>query len=124
MNLHTSIAQVTERIIARSQELRASYVALMQSQIRTTPARGRLSCSNLAHVMAASGEDKPNIGYSGLPNIGVVTAYNDMLSAHQPYEHYPEKLLLGRVHVVLLRKWRAACQPCAMVLPKVGRAWS
>ena len=105
MNLHPSIAQVTERIIARSLDLRASYIARMQSQIRTTPARGRLSCSNLAHVMAASGEDKPNIGYSGLPNIGVVTAYNDMLSAHQPYEHYPEKL----------RAWARACGATAQV---------
>ncbi len=105
MSLHPSIAQVTERIIARSLDLRANYIARMQSQIRTTPARGRLSCSNLAHVMAASGEDKPNIGYSGFPNIGVVTAYNDMLSAHQPYEHYPEKL----------RAWARACGATAQV---------
>ena len=92
MSIHPVIAAVTERIIARSLDLRAGYVARMQAQVRKTPARGRLSCSNLAHVMAASGEDKPKIGYSGFPNIGVVTAYNDMLSAHQPYEHYPERI--------------------------------
>ena len=92
MSIHPVIAAVTERIIARSRDLRAGYVARMQAQIRNTPARGRLSCSNLAHVMAASGEDKATLGYGGFPNIGVVSAYNDMLSAHQPYEHYPEQI--------------------------------
>ena len=92
MSIHPVIAVVTERIIARSRDLRAGYVARMQAQIRNTPARGRLSCSNLAHVMAASGEDKATLGYGGFPNIGVVSAYNDMLSAHQPYEHYPERI--------------------------------
>ena len=105
MSLHPSIAHITDCIISRSQDLRANYVARMQAQIRTTPARGRLSCSNLAHVMAASGEDKPKIGYAGFPNIGVVTAYNDMLSAHQPYEHYPEKI----------RAWARACGATAQV---------
>lgn len=92
MSTQPAIAAVTERIIARSLELRAGYLARMQAQVRNTPARGRLSCSNLAHVMAASGEDKAPLGYGGFPNIGVVTAYNDMLSAHQPYEHYPERI--------------------------------
>ena len=92
MSIHPVIAAVTERIIARSRDLRAGYVARMQAQVRNTPARGRLSCSNLAHVMAASGEDKATLGYGGFPNIGVVSAYNDMLSAHQPYEHYPEQI--------------------------------
>lgn len=105
MNLHPDIAAITQRIVERSQALRDDYVQRMQAQVRHTPARGRLSCSNLAHVMAASGEDKPNIGYSGFPNIGVVTAYNDMLSAHQPYEHYPEKI----------RAWARACGATAQV---------
>ncbi len=105
MSLNPVIAMITQRIIERSQPLRASYVERMQAQVRTTAARGRLSCSNLAHVMAASGEDKPAIGYSGFPNIGVVTAYNDMLSAHQPYEHYPAKL----------RDWARACGATAQV---------
>ena len=105
MSLHPVIAAITQRIVDRSGTLRASYEQRMQAQVRNTPARGRLSCSNLAHVMAASGEDKPNIGYSGFPNIGVVTAYNDMLSAHQPYEHYPEKI----------REWARACGATAQV---------
>ena len=105
MSLHPDIAAITQRIVDRSGASRASYEQRMQAQVRNTPARGRLSCSNLAHVMAASGEDKPNIGYSGFPNIGVVTAYNDMLSAHQPFEHYPEKI----------REWARACGATAQV---------
>jgi phosphogluconate dehydratase len=105
MSLHPDIAAITQRIVDRSKTLRASYEQRMQAQVRNTPARGRLSCSNLAHVMAASGEDKSTIGYSGFPNIGVVTAYNDMLSAHQPYEHYPVKI----------REWARACGATAQV---------
>ena len=88
MSLHPVIAAVTERIIERSADLRADYTGRMQAQVRSTPARSRLSCSNLAHVMAASGGDKSALGFGGFPNIGIVTAYNDMLSAHQPYETY------------------------------------
>jgi phosphogluconate dehydratase len=105
MSVHPAIAAVTERIQARSADLRADYVARMQAQVRNTPARGRLSCSNLAHVMAASGDDKPALGFGGFPNIGIVTAYNDMLSAHQPYECYPAKI----------RDWARACKATAQV---------
>ena len=105
MNIHPVIAQVTVRIEQRSRDLRADYTARMQAQKRSTPARGRLSCSNLAHVMAASGNDKPALGFGGYPNIGIVTAYNDMLSAHQPYESYPGKI----------RDWARACKATAQV---------
>jgi phosphogluconate dehydratase len=105
MSIHPVIAQVTARIEQRSRELRADYTARMQAQRRSTPARRRLSCSNLAHVMAASGDDKPALGFGGYPNIGIVTAYNDMLSAHQPYESYPPKI----------RDWARACKATAQV---------
>lgn len=105
MSLHPMIERVTERIQTRSRERRADYETRMQAQVRSTPARGRLSCSNLAHVMAASGEDKPALGFGGFPNIGIVTAYNDMLSAHQPYESYPAKI----------RDWARACKATAQV---------
>ena len=105
MSIHPVIAQVTARIEQRSRDLRADYTARMQAQKRSTPARGRLSCSNLAHVMAASGDDKPALGFGGYPNIGIVTAYNDMLSAHQPYESYPGKI----------RDWARACKATAQV---------
>ncbi|NEX92262.1 phosphogluconate dehydratase [Caulobacter sp. 17J65-9] len=90
MPLHPVLAEVTARIEARSRDRRADYEARMQAARRDTPARTRLACSNLAHVFAASGEDKPELKAPVWPNLGIVTAYNDMLSAHQPYEHYPE----------------------------------
>jgi phosphogluconate dehydratase len=105
MSIHSVVDRVTDRLMTRSQMLRDDYIRRMQAQIRRSPARSRLSCSNLAHVMAASGEDKPEIGYGGYPNIGIVTAYNDMLSAHQPYETYPAKI----------REWARACKATAQV---------
>jgi phosphogluconate dehydratase len=58
---------------------------------RAKPARPALSCGNLAHGFAASGVDKPMLRGGRGGNIGIVTAYNDMLSAHQPMEHYPAR---------------------------------
>jgi phosphogluconate dehydratase len=83
------IAGVTERIGGRSAAARGEYLERTRKRKLVEPARGKLSCSNLAHVLAASGEDKPRL-QQAIPNIGVVTAYNDMLSAHQPFEKYPE----------------------------------
>ncbi|HMO77213.1 MAG TPA: phosphogluconate dehydratase [Sphingopyxis sp.] len=94
MNLHPTIARVTDRIIARSAERRAAYLALMDRQREAGTNRGSLSCGNLAHGFAAAGEDKAAIRGGGEMNIGIVTAYNDMLSAHQPYGRYPEQIKL------------------------------
>jgi phosphogluconate dehydratase len=88
--LHPAVEAVTARIVARSSETRADYLSRMEAARREGPARAGLSCSNLAHVIAAAGEDKPQLAAVGWPNIGIVTAYNDMLSAHQPYEDYPK----------------------------------
>ncbi|MGV1682823.1 phosphogluconate dehydratase [Sphingopyxis sp. NJF-3] len=93
--LHPAIASVTDRIIARSAERRAAYLDLMQRQRDAGTNRGMLSCGNLAHGFAASGEDKPAIRGGAAMNIGIVTAYNDMLSAHQPYGRYPEQIKLA-----------------------------
>ena len=90
MTLNRTIADVTAEIETRSEALRADYVQRMRAARPDGAARGRLSCANLAHVMAAAGEDKPPLKSLGWPNIGIVTAYNDMLSAHQPYENYPQ----------------------------------
>ena len=89
MNVIPRLAEITERLEERSRELRADYVARMRAARRDGAARGRLSCSNLAHVMAASGADKPALRASAWPNLGIVTSYNDMLSAHQPFETFP-----------------------------------
>ena len=91
MSLHPTIQAVTERIRLRSAASRAAYLAGIDAALREGPFRSRLSCGNLAHGFAACGPtDKDRLRGSVTPNLGIVTAYNDMLSAHQPFEHYPE----------------------------------
>ena len=92
MSLHPTLAKVTDRIIERSRPTRRRYLDLMTEQKERGINRPRLSCGNFAHGFAASGEDKPAISTLAGPNIGIVTAYNDMLSAHQPYGRYPEQI--------------------------------
>jgi phosphogluconate dehydratase len=87
--LNDVVAAVTERIGGRSAAARGEYLERTRKRKLVEPARGKLSCANLAHVLAASGEDKARL-QTVVPNIGVVTSYNDMLSAHQPFESYPE----------------------------------
>src|SRR4051794_40787721 len=92
MALNPTLATVTDRIIERSKPTRRRYLALMAEQKERGINRPRLSCGNFAHGFAASGEDKAAISTLAGPNIGIVTAYNDMLSAHQPYGRYPEQM--------------------------------
>jgi phosphogluconate dehydratase len=92
MALNPTLAAVTDRIIERSKPTRRRYLDLMAEQKERGISRPRLSCGNFAHGFAASGEDKPAISHLSGPNIGIVTAYNDMLSAHQPYGRYPEQM--------------------------------
>ena len=89
MSLHPVIERVTTRIAERSRDLRDDYLSRMEALRTRNPARARLSCGNLAHGFAAAGADKPLLRGARGGNIGIVTAYNDMLSAHQPMEHYP-----------------------------------
>jgi len=91
--LHPVVAEVTERVIARSRESRAAYLARLDAAAEAGPARGKLACANLAHGFAASGEtDKAALRQFVKPNVAIVSAYNDMLSAHQPFETYPAQL--------------------------------
>jgi len=92
MALNSTIARVTDRIIERSKDRRRSYLDLMKEERERGINRPRLSCGNFAHGFAAAGEDKDAISHLRGPNIGIVTAYNDMLSAHQPYGRYPEQI--------------------------------
>jgi phosphogluconate dehydratase len=92
MPLDSTIASVTDRIIERSKPTRRRYLELMAEQAERGINRARLSCGNFAHGFAASGEDKEAISRQSAPNVGIVTAYNDMLSAHQPYGRYPEQM--------------------------------
>ncbi|MCV2868611.1 phosphogluconate dehydratase [Defluviimonas sp. WL0002] len=92
MPLHQTVAEVTDRIRDRSARSRQEYLARMRRAAQDGPARAHLSCGNQAHAYAAMSGDKPDLAAGRQPNIGIVTAYNDMLSAHQPYEHYPERI--------------------------------
>ncbi len=90
--LHPEIAAVTERVLARSKATRRAYLDLIEREREAGVHRPMLACGNLAHGFAASGEDKTAIVAGKAMNIGIVTAYNDMLSAHQPYGRYPEQI--------------------------------
>ncbi|HBM58801.1 MAG TPA: phosphogluconate dehydratase [Citreicella sp.] len=92
MTLNASIADVTARIEARSEPLRRRYMDQMRRAAEEGPRRGHLACGNQAHAYAAMGADKDALATGQAPNLGIVTAYNDMLSAHQPYETYPALL--------------------------------
>jgi len=84
------VEKVTRRISERSKDTRAAYLARVMAAASEGPARGTLSCSNLAHGFAACGsDDKTALSAGVVPNIAIVSAYNDMLSAHQPFETYP-----------------------------------
>jgi phosphogluconate dehydratase len=85
--LHGVLAEVTARVRARSVVSRAAYLAHMTS--RGGAARRQLSCTNLAHGFAAAGEDKATLRQMVWPNLAIISAYNDMLSAHQPLERFP-----------------------------------
>jgi len=92
MNLHPVLEQVTNRIIERSKTSRSAYLDLINRQREEGVHRPTMSCGNLAHGFAASGDDKSAIKLGKAMNIGIVSAFNDMLSAHQPYGRYPEQI--------------------------------
>ena len=92
--LHDRVSTVTERIRRRSHDRRRAYlddIAAMEASPDSD--RRQVGCSNMAHAAAAAGEDQEHVLAAGdrpAPNIGIITAYNDMLSAHQPFETYPQ----------------------------------
>ena len=92
MTLNPIVEAVTARIIARSRDSRGRYLDLVAREADKGLNRHNLGCSNLAHAFAAAEGDKPAIMAGKAFNIGIVTAYNDMLSAHQPYGRYPEQM--------------------------------
>tara|TARA_B110000305_G_scaffold193940_1_gene217745 strand:- start:331 stop:2160 length:1830 start_codon:yes stop_codon:yes gene_type:complete len=93
VQLNTTVAEVTQRIVERSRGLRTDYLDQVRQDRHDRPSRGKLSCGNLAHGFAACGTgDKDSLKLMQAANIAIVTAYNDMLSAHQPYGDYPEKI--------------------------------
>ena len=90
MPLNETIAKVTQRIEERSRPTREVYLDRMRQAADEGPRRAHLSCGNQAHAYAAMGEDKDSLAGDRAPNLGIITAYNDMLSAHQPFERFPD----------------------------------
>ena len=90
-----SIKTITDEVIQRSQKTRKRYLAMIEATRNQPPATDRMSCSNWAHVVAANDAEEKELIPSGKgANIGIVTAYNDMLSAHQPFASYPNQIKL------------------------------
>jgi phosphogluconate dehydratase len=91
--VNSVVAAVTQRIIERSATTRGAYLERMAAETQHGPARGRLACANLAHGFAAAeAPDKKALRHIVKPNIAIVSSYNDMLSAHKPFEDYPAQL--------------------------------
>ena len=90
MPLNPTIARVTERIIQRSEDTRSAYIERMKALGDHGPRRAHLTCGNQAHAYAAMGSDQATLMAERQPNLGIVTAYNDMLSAHQPFQRFPD----------------------------------
>ena len=90
MSLNRTLQEVTERIEKRSERSRTAYLARMRNAASEGPRRAHLNCGNQAHAYAAMGDDKKDLARGHMPNIGIISAYNDMLSAHQPFAGFPE----------------------------------
>ncbi|MDN5856580.1 MAG: phosphogluconate dehydratase, partial [Actinomycetia bacterium] len=91
--IHPTVAEVTERITERSNAGRQAYLTRIRAAAEDGPARGQLGCANLAHGFAAAEpSEKPHYRAHSKPNLAIVTSYNDMLSAHQPFRDYPPEL--------------------------------
>src|SRR6188768_1688272 len=85
-----ALIEITQRIRERSAGSRAAYLARIDRLVQRPRGSDRMGCANVAHAFAAlPANDKLRVVTEKAPNIGIVTAYNDMLSAHQPYEGYP-----------------------------------
>jgi phosphogluconate dehydratase len=91
--INQKVKEITDRIIQRSAESRSAYLKMIRTNFETGVKRNKLSCGNLAHGFAGCGtDDKSLLAEGAQPNIAIITAYNDMLSAHKPYEDYPKEL--------------------------------
>ncbi|GAA4027950.1 phosphogluconate dehydratase [Actimicrobium antarcticum] len=91
MSLHPVLSSVTDRIIERSRPWRSAYLARMASALQQGVQRNALSCTNLAHGFAAfPANDKLALRQARVPSVAIISSYNDMLSAHQPFERFPQ----------------------------------
>ena len=108
MTVNHTLQAITNRIIERSRPTREAYLGRISEAASRKPVRTALGCANLAHGFAACGpSDKAGLAGDQLLNIGIISAYNDMLSAHQPFETFPQLIKqaareageIGRAHV-------------------------
>ncbi|MDF0730387.1 phosphogluconate dehydratase [Pseudomonas entomophila] len=91
--MHPRILEVTQRLIERSRPTRDRYLKLIRGAASDGPMRASLQCANFAHGVAGCGsQDKQSLRLMNAANVAIVSAYNDMLSAHQPYQHFPEQI--------------------------------
>ena len=91
MTMHPTVDAVTRRIIERSHDTRQDYMSRMEALKVQSPHRSSLSCGNLAHGFAACNQsDKDTLKFMNKADVAIVSAYNDMLSAHQPYQDFPD----------------------------------
>ncbi|EKT4523863.1 phosphogluconate dehydratase [Pseudomonas putida] len=91
--MHPRILEVTERLVERSRATRERYLELIRGAASDGPMRASLQCANFAHGVAGCGaQDKQSLRLMNAANVAIVSAYNDMLSAHQPYQHFPEQI--------------------------------
>ncbi len=89
VRVHPTVVAVTRRIVERSRDARRDYLEQTRTAHHAGTERSRHGCANLAHGFAAAGPDKDALRAKPWPNVAIISAYNDMLSAHQPYERYP-----------------------------------
>jgi len=112
--MHPRVLEVTDRLIARSRATREAYLALIRGAASDGPMRGKLQCANFAHGVAGCGtEDKNSLRMMNAANVAIVSSYNDMLSAHQPYEHFPDQIKKPCAKSARSASSPAARLPCA-----------
>ena len=125
-DLHPAVAALTERIAARSRRRPRRLPEPARGSRAAGPAREALGCSNLAHGLAACDPgERARLGGERGPAVAIVTAYNDMLSAHQPFAHLPGGAARARCSAPAASpRSPAACRRCATGSPRAGRGWS
>lgn len=129
--IHPKLAEITERIIERSRPTREKYLAKIRSAKQMGRLeRNQLGCSNLAHGYAAMPKSiKIEMLQETVPNLGIITSYNDMVSAHQPFKDFPDQIKPDQIKDEAQKTARppklpAARPPCATASPKAMPVWN
>jgi len=125
MNVNKKLIDIKNRIEERSKDSRSDYLKKIKfSSDHSKSARNNMGCSNIAHAFASCDKAQQNQGANGGTVIGVVPAYNDMLSAHAPLKDYPDIIKNSAVKKMLLQGSLGACLQCVMESLKENLGWS